>query len=699
MCFLRFLRTKKSIVHHLTLFINTNTHTSTLLPLSPTCTVLSELFCWPFPVAMGAQCCRLLRGTPLSAHTPAICWCVLIICALAYHSVVDLTHGGGIQSANRAVVWTNFGIGFLVFTILCLLTLAPWARAYSASLLTFGTCLVTCWLAYRVDHLTSMTTAFMTTSWPTDLPPITSFTRIDALAETPQDLMGAWMFAYGLLYNTIQCSVACRIGIIPSSVCTAVYVLVFGIGPFLSANKYGSPLYTVVLTLATAVALFPTSVILTVQSTKIEHQRQVLQETQQRALAYQRAAQKADGVLNHILKNNVVDAQTCIELFFKGDPQAVLEHARDLLFRSTWWCRLREAVLRIVEGTYVKAVRNVSLPQFCSDLLVGRPGITLDCPSVTALLDPIACNIVLDNAITNALRHGCTENQELKLKVAVSNHGSSGALSFILINRAKADKPPLDSWSASNDGAAHASAPSPNPNPAGVYQYESVSTGLGLQHITLVASVCDMSAELWQEDAYVYFRLHMDSQVSECIATERGPTATTADITRCFPPNVHVLCIDDSPIARKAFQSILPNEIPGSVIQVFGKTLTDVAVFKRAVAERCDIAIVDQNLTFPGAEVKGTDLIKELLAAGYEGLACVRSANCTDADQKEYLECGAHCAIDKNVRWPEMVQLLGNAYANHMPRTLTVSTESSDMSATFPSVWNVPGSVLDVRDV
>ena len=471
-------------------------------------------------------------------------------------------------------------------------------------------------------------------------------------------------------------------GLFPSTICTVFYVLVFTVGPALSANTYGSPFYCVSLLVTT---VFMT-VILTVQSSKMEHQRQILHETQQRALAYQRAAQKADGVLNHILKNNVVDAQTCSELFFDEHLQDVLEQAQDLLFRSMWWCRLREAVLRIVEGSYKKAERNVSLRQFCHDLLVGRPGITLDCPSMTALLDPIACNIVLDNAITNAFRHGCTENQELRLKVEVSNHDSqtSTALSFTLINRAKADKPPLSSWSASDTEAVHASA--------NVDHYESVSTGLGLQHIAMAVSVCDMSAELWQEDAYVHFRLRMDSEVSHCIDAEHDSTAST-DTAPCFPPNVHILCMDDSPIARRALESILPKEIPGSVVQVFGETLADVAEFKRAVVEQCDIAIVDQNLTFPGAEVKGTSVIKEILAAGYGGLACVRSANCTDADQREYLESGAHCAIDKDARWREMVQLLAKAYAKHMGCQNTHTTASVVSDASISSQRYLPGMV------
>ena len=147
----------------------------------------------------------------------------------------------------------------------------------------------------------------------------------------------------------------------------------------------------------------------------------------------------------------------------------------------------------------------------------------------------------------------------------------------------------------------------------------------------MAVSVCDMSEELWQEDAYVHFRLRMDSEASCSIDVEHDSTASTAAAPH-FPPNVHVLCMDDSSFARRALESILPKEILGSVVQVFGETLADVAEFKRAVAEQCDIAILGQNLSFPGAKVKGTDVSKEILAAGYGGLACVHSANCTDAD-------------------------------------------------------------------
>ena len=376
-------------------------------------------------------------------------------------------------------------------------------------------------------------------------------------------------------------------------------------------------------------------------------------------------------MLNHILKNNIIDAQNSIDMFLDRDAdEAILIHSRALLFRSKWWCKLREAMLRITEGSYEKKVQTMSLSRFCSDLLVGRPVVTLDCPSSAASLDPIACSIVLDNAVTNAIRHGCGEDPELKLTVEISDHGSAQALSFTLMNRAKAGSPQLADWSASSTEAVHACN--------SVDPYDSVSTGLGLQHIAMVVNLCGMSAELWQEDAYVYFRLRTETETSSDTSASSDPTNEYRP--RHLPSPVHILCIDDSPVARKTLAIVLPKKIPGAVVDVFA----DVELFKQAVARGCDIVIVDQNLSFPGAEVKGTTLIRAIFAAGYAGLACVRSANCTDADQSDYFRSGAHCAIDKDSRWPEVVQLLDTAYASNIAHCPTIDTVSMQSEPHLP---------------
>ena len=82
----------------------------------------------------------------------------------------------------------------------------------------------------------------------------------------------------------------------------------------------------------------------------------------------------------------------------------------------------------------------------------------------------------------------------------------------------------------------------------------------------------------------------------------------------------------------------------------------------------------------------------------YRRVVAATAANCTDADQREYLESGAHCAIDKDARWPEMVKLLARAYADRMPRpsagtTVVSARPSVECDACISSQGNLPGSV------
>ena len=588
----------------------------------------------------------------------------------------------GSRALDYAHHWAVYAMVLVLLVIICSLTFVRRARAYSQGMLSCGTCLMTCYIAFRFECLATVASTFMTKAWPASLPPIVTSTAVDLFFQTPQELLGTWFWGCALLYNTVQSAFVRRAAIVPAAVCAVVNVLVFCVGPFVSTNTYGSAFYVASLPVCMELFLFPHSVIMTLQFNKIKEDQELLYRGQRRELAHQRASQKADGVLNHILKNNIVDAQNSIDLFRDGDADdTVLIHARDLLFRSKWWCKLREAVLRIVEGSYEKKVQNVSLPRFCTDLLVGRPAVTLDCPSSAATLDPIACSIVMDNAVTNAIRHGCSDDPELKLTVEISGDGLTQALSFTLRNKAKAGHPQLADWSASSAGAADAFNTVEQDN-------QDVSTGLGLQHIAMVVNICGMSAELWQEDDYVYFRLHTDTEASVDISTMSNPTGEYRP--RHLPSPVHILCIDDSATARMALAVVLPKKIPGAVVGVFGETLADVELFKQAVSQGCDIVIVDQNLSLPGAEVKGTSLIREIFAAGYTGLACVRSANCTHADQTDYLRSGAHCAIDKDLRWSQVVQLLDSAYASNASR-LRASPSLNTVSAL--SGYDLPGLV------
>ena len=64
-----------------------------------------------------------------------------------------------------------------------------------------------------------------------------------------------------------------------------------------------------------------------------------------------KSQEQADSVLNHVLKNIMMDVSNCIQMHKEGSaPDGMLEEAEALLFRGKWWCRMPEAILNIAAG-------------------------------------------------------------------------------------------------------------------------------------------------------------------------------------------------------------------------------------------------------------------------------------------------------------------------------------------------------------
>ena len=231
-------------------------------------------------------------------------------------------------------------------------------------------------------------------------------------------------------------------------------------------------------------------------------------------LKNQKDGQKADSVLNHILKNTMADAIGCIELFCQQhrgvDREERLTKASDILFRGMWWCKLREAMLSLVSGSYETMLTATALHPFAQDFVRGRK-VDLVCAEATVELDPTVCSIVLDNAITNAIRHGCPCDPNVRLKVEVADarartqsmqdvaaceSSTSGPedgtqvmpedlpvdVRFTVINKANPNRMPLPfEWSSEGDSPSLKVGSRP-----------TLSDGLGLQHISMVAKAGGM---------------------------------------------------------------------------------------------------------------------------------------------------------------------------------------------------------------
>ena len=84
-------------------------------------------------------------------------------------------------------------------------------------------------------------------------------------------------------------------------------------------------------------------------------------------------------------------------------------------------CRHRQAYLQLAAQQYNLALHPVDLADFASELTSGRH-VTLDIPRVTVLLDPTLCGLILDNALSNAFKHGHPDHPSVKLTITWSAH-------------------------------------------------------------------------------------------------------------------------------------------------------------------------------------------------------------------------------------------------------------------------------------
>ena len=390
--------------------------------------------------------------------------------------------------------------------------------------------------------------------------------------------------------------------------------------------------------------------------------------------AQEKARQKADSVLNHILKNTMVEASSCIDLFESEQDKKNLQHAQDILLRGMSWCKLREVMVKITSGVYKLQPRLIQIGEYGHSLVRGRAFVTFASAVADNLkieMDPEASSIILDNAITNAIRHGCPDRPNVQLSVEVEVEDGqdeitldgampkrrSAKVHFVVKNRANTRRKKLQPWRSDKPTQISGSEPS---------QTVGWSTGVGLDHIATVANLCKIPASLWQDGDEVSFRATIQTTIVE--AKEKTQQALDTEANRLpdsLPQQLQILCIDDNPIARKSLKLALSSRITGCIVETFGSVLAEVEQFKLAALQGCDIAILDQHLDFPGNDMLGSTIAVELVGAGYKGLVCMRSSNNAAEDQELYSASGAHCVFGKDMAWAEMVPALCEAYVHH----------------------------------
>ena len=388
----------------------------------------------------------------------------------------------------------------------------PKARPFAAYLLGIGSVLMTCQVAWHWHALVAQFQRDLLLHHPTTPP----FHIVDAspassvlqrvFGSSAFDFLDTATFLIVTLQNCLQSSFVSPLGVKTTATVSGVQSVILILWPLTSPGMHGAWVCRVVVSVVwTAYLVYSSHV-----AESMRKRESQLRDDLRAAVQALRDGQRADSMLNHILKNNMADATGCIELFRREHPGAggKLSTACDILFRGISWCKLREAMLSIVAGRYEAKRCAVKIQQFARDFVRGRD-MALECPSVVVDLDATACNIILDNAATNAKRHGCPEDPQVKLRIDLPPTSPSASPSFwsnadhsaeptqvrfLVTNAANAARPALDKrWSSAEPQAP---LPGDGTRPA-------LSDGLGLRDIRTVANACGMEAALWQDKVCV----------------------------------------------------------------------------------------------------------------------------------------------------------------------------------------------------
>ena len=616
-------------------------------------------------------------------------WCATVAVLLLLQFVSDtLQHG--LSRVPQPSEWSV--VLLLVYAAAAALCLRyrPGSRPYAAHALAVGSLLMTCQLTW---HWGSHAAQFQARVFapPAVAPalPSSSFLIYDLIfGQSGPDCLDTATCLVVFFQNCVQSGFLCRLGLRGTAVVGVLQWLAIACWPLVSAQSNSSWFCRVGgMGLWTALLIrsgYVWEAELRQQFDRMDRLRRAAARSRQEL----RDGQSADSVLNHGLKNAMADAQGCIDLFRsppedEADP-VFLSKASDILFRGMWWCKLREAILEVVAGRYEGRQEVVDARQFTDDLVRGRE-VTAECPSRALRLDPMACSVVLDNALTNGRRHGAPDGPQVHLRVDVVEGArddpapGAAAHRVVAVAAAGGDADPSCAApdSARGPGAAtpvevrflvrnraHPNRPLPKPwssrQPPEALPHDpsrpALSDGLGLQHIRLVANACGMRARLWQDDDHVCFEMCLSTTAAAAAASPAPPPPGPCP----FRDGLHILALDDSGVTRQGLEMKLRKAIPNAEVAVFGKDPADVEAFKEAALAKGDILILDENVDLPGVPLSGSAILRELRALGYDGFACIRSGDPPDAAKAA--GSGAQWHVSKDVWMRDMIAQLRVEY-------------------------------------
>uniref|UniRef100_A0A7S1IQJ3 Response regulatory domain-containing protein n=1 Tax=Eutreptiella gymnastica TaxID=73025 RepID=A0A7S1IQJ3_9EUGL len=374
-----------------------------------------------------------------------------------------------------------------------------------------------------------------------------------------------------------------------------------------------------------------------------------------------RVSRDADSILNHTLKNVLADSSGQIILLLGQCPMLpdkdryTLEMSVATLQRGILACRHRQTYIDLMAGRYVAKRSPVRVWDLIADLSKGR-SVTLHwSPIEPVLLDTVLISLILENALSNASKHGNPTDPDVHISV---ERRLGNQLMFQVSNCRNPNGPHLtsayvDSMFSGLDREMH--RPSSDPT----------STGIGLQHTNLAARALGSTLTLVEVRDRVLFEVHVPFLPLEVGADY--PSDLDMDIT-AFPSGLRFCCIDDSEISLTIMKDSFQKRAQAGDVQTFGAGgAADAHLFVQAALRDAHIAVLDSNLDYPREVISGANLVSTLRTSGFKGLLCMRSGNTSDEDCERYRQAGCHCIVGKDLPMSKAMDHIKAAYLRLAP--------------------------------
>eukprot|EP00667_Euglena_gracilis_P003382 EG_transcript_3393 len=365
-----------------------------------------------------------------------------------------------------------------------------------------------------------------------------------------------------------------------------------------------------------------------------------------------RASQTADSVLNHSLKNTMADVAGHIETYCGGQATlTALEDAMACLRRGMRICKERQVFLQLAAGEY-RPMRNVvPLREFGEQLLAGRK-VAARFLDLTVYLDSTLLSLILDNALSNAFKHGIRGAPQVEFEITelaepLTTEEGFRSIRFAIRNAVDPTAEPLTPTFV-QDLLAGRRQPK--------REVPVLSNGIGFSHALMAARLAGVSIDLQQDGGTVVFSATLAAKEASTISLVdvRDPTGSSS--LGHFPRGLRFFVLDDSGVARRLLQFLITAWCDPSVVRVFGEKEADVELFLALAVQGADVIILDQHLEYGNETLLGTDIVQQLRSLGFVGYVCIRSASDSADDRRRFLESGANCSFGKDLPGAQFIE-------------------------------------------